>query len=111
MRSKLKQKGSDKRYQFTGVFKRFGTKKGYKGSEETVLLVDIYDEEENKVADHLWFNKTKGFSLLNLKEGDRIQFYARVSQYEKGYMGYREDVFKPNEWDYKLSYPTKIRKI
>ena len=31
--------------------------------------------------------------------------------YEKGYKGYRDDVYKPIELDYKLSHPTKIEKI
>ena len=37
---------------------------------------------------------------------------ARVSIYEKGYKGYRNDVFdRPIEKDYRLSRPTKIKKI
>ena len=111
MRRKLGEKGSDKRYQFTGIFKRFGMKNRYKGPEETVLLTDICDTEGNKVADHLWLNKTKGFTELNLTEGDKVKFFARVSEYEKGYKGYCEDVFKPIGFDYKLSYPTKIKKV
>lgn len=31
--------------------------------------------------------------------------------YEKGYKGYKDDVYKPVEKDFKLSYPTKIKKI
>ena len=38
-------------------------------------------------------------------------FHARVTCYEKGYKGYREDVYKPMKIDYRLSNPTKISKI
>lgn len=108
MRKKLKQKGFDERHTFTGTFERFGIKRGYKGPVETVLLVDIFDSNGKKMTDHLWFNKTKGFASLDLKEGDIIQFDARVAACEKGYKGYREDVYAPIKTDYKLSYPTKI---
>jgi hypothetical protein len=96
---------------FTGEFVRFGIKNGYKGPLKTVLLKDIKDKEGNSVCDHLWFNLTLGFENLMLQEGDRIEFNARVKQYVKGYFGYREDVYKPIEQDYKLSHPTKVRKI
>ena len=111
MRRKLKEMGSDTRHTFTGVVGRFGFKNGYKGPLPTILLLDIRDSEDHLVTDHLWFNKTKGFSELDLHEGDKVQFDARVSEYEKGYKGYREDVYVPCSWDYKLSYPTKIKKI
>lgn len=97
---------------FKGVFVRKGTKNGYKGPEETLLLKDITDQCDKKLTDHLWFNYTKGFEKLGeLKEGDLIQFNARCKEYEKGYKGYRYDVYKPIELDYKLSHPTKIIKI
>ncbi len=40
-----------------------------------------------------------------------ISFHARVTCYEKGYKGYREDVYKPMKIDYRLSNPTKMSKI
>ena len=63
------------------------------------------------VTDHLWFNFTKGFSNIEsqLTEGVEVEFTARVKQYTKGYKGYRDDVYKPIEVDYKLSHPTKIK--
>jgi hypothetical protein len=96
---------------FTGTFVRLGTKNGYMGIEKTVLLKDIRDKDNKIITDHLWFNYTKGFEKANLKENDIVQFNARVSVYEKGYCGYKLDVYKPIEKDYKLSYPTKIIKI
>ena len=64
------------------------------------------------VTDHLWFDLTKGFETADLLPGDVVEFCARVSIYEKGYKGYRNDVFdRPIEKDYRLSRPTKIKKI
>lgn len=112
MRENLKNMGSEDRFVFTGVFERFGLKHGYKGRmEATVLLTNVCDAAGVQVADHLWFNKTKGFSKLDLQSGDVVSFKARVSLYEKGYFGNREEVYVPYSVDYKLSYPTQITKI
>lgn len=111
MRKTLKAIGNQTRHTFTATFARFGTKNGYMGIEKTVLLQNIKDENGNLISDHLWFNYTTGFAKLRLKEGMHIQFNARVAEYEKGYKGYREDVYVPIEIDYKLSYPTKIKII
>ena len=108
MRNKLKNIGKDSRHIFTGIFERIGTKNGYKGILQTVLLLDIRDESNNIITKHLWFNFTKGFQKAKMEKGDKIQFSARVSEYIKGYQGYRTDVFKPLEQDYKLSYPNRI---
>lgn len=97
---------------FTGTFIRKGMKNGYKGPLETILLGNIRNENGDILTDHLWFNMTKGFkSLGKLEEGDIIQFNARCKGYEKGYKGYRDDVYKPIEKDFKLSHPTKIKKL
>jgi len=53
----------------------------------------------------------KQLAALDLQIGDVISFHARVTCYEKGYKGYREDVYKPIKIDYRLSNPTKISKI
>jgi hypothetical protein len=50
----------------------------------------------------------KQLAALDLQIGDVISFQARVTAYEKGYKGYRDDVYKPIEIDYRLSNPTKI---
>ena len=111
MRKELK-KMDNIRGLFSGRFNRLGTKNGWKGATlTTVLLTDIRDSEGNIVSDHLWFNYTKGFASVDLQEGDTIQFEARVTEYWKGYCGYRGDVYRPIKKDYKLSYPTKIKKI
>lgn len=113
MRKELKDIGKQERHTFSGVFVREGLKSAYRGLPlPTVLLKDIRLKDNDKIiTDHLWFNKTKGFEALNLKEGDIVQFDARVDSYTKGYQGHREDVYSYIEKDYKLSYPTKIKLI
>ena len=111
MRKKLK-KSNGIRKRFKGIFEKFGMKSGYKYPLTTILLKDIIDVSTGeKVSEHLWFNLTKQFNALNLKEEDIVEFDARVKNYTKGYMGYREDIYKPIKIDYKLSHPTKIKKV
>lgn len=110
MREKLREIGCEERHRFTATFSRFGTKNGFKGLVETVLLIDVKDANGNIVTNHLWFNKTKGFASLSLNEGDVVEFTARVDEYTKGYFGRREDVYKPIEKDYRLTYPTNIKR-
>ena len=110
MRKALKLNGERRR--FVGVFVRLGTKNGWKGRTlTTVLLKDIKDANGRLICDHLWFNLTKEFGSLTLKEGTVIGFDARVKCYYKGYQGYREDVDKPVEMDFKLSHPTKVQVV
>ena len=113
MRKKMKKISEDIRATYSGIFKRFGSKNGYKGPVETVLLLDVKDSDGNIIADHLWFNKTKGFASLNLQEGDVVQFDARVKEYIKGYFGYDfiTQLENPPRKDYKLSHPTKLKII
>jgi hypothetical protein len=111
MRKELaKQNGERKK--FTAIFERLGKKTGYQGyAEETILLKNIFDVALNKVvADHVWFNFTKGFQDAMLTEGAWIEFEARVKEYSKGYVN---SAYKINnkKTDYKLSNPTKIKII
>ncbi|MBN9385342.1 MAG: hypothetical protein J0H74_31585 [Chitinophagaceae bacterium] len=110
MRQELK-KIDEQRELFRGGFKKYGLKSGYKGhSMETVLLVDIRDGNGNLICDHLWFNMTKGFEQLGaLREGDMIQFEARVKKYRKGYVNQRAGIDQ-SKFDYKLSHPTRIER-
>jgi hypothetical protein len=110
LRKELKQY-IDIRERFRGIFERQGTKSGYKGPIPMILLTDIKDVHGNIVCDHLGFNLTKGFEQLQLSKGDVVEFNARAKVYIKGYFGYKEDVYVPIEKDYKLSYPTKVRKL
>jgi hypothetical protein len=82
------------------------------GDVVTVLLKDVKDESGNIVTDHLWFNMTKGFAQADLQACDIVEFRGRVEKYIKGYKGWRDDVYeRPTEEDYKLSFPTKVRKV
>lgn len=110
-RKNLKKIGKEQRHTYTGTFERFGKKKGYMGIEHTVLLKNVKNSAGQIVTDHLWFNKTKGFADADLKEGDIVQFEARVAEYEKGYFGRKEEIFVEEGTDYKLSYPSKIKVI
>lgn len=113
MRKELRKIGKEERHQFKATFKRYGTKQSYKGSTETTLLfINIQTLEGKEITDHLWFNNTKMFQALNLKENDVITFFARVATYNKTDI---EDIGSQRYYykhqDYKLSYPTKASKI
>ena len=54
------------------------------------------------MTNHLWFNFTKRFQLLELSGGEKLEFDARVKKYKKG---------KRSKEDFKLTYPTKIEII
>ena len=106
MRRQL-QKINDVRASFSGTYVRSGIKTGWKGRlEATVLLKDVKDKNGKIVTDHLWFNMTMGFASLTLKEGDIVQFDARVKPYQKF-----DREYGIREIDYKLSHPTKVRKM
>lgn len=108
MRKELR-KQNNQRKRFSGRFERMGSKDSFGYTKITVLLKDIRDSSGVVVADHLWFNQTKGFVGLGLLEvGDKISFDARVRPYVKGYVNHREYIDE-REWDYKLSHPTKFR--
>ena len=108
------------RQTYTGIFVRFGRKNRYKPKnvgghwidyDETILLQNIKNLSGSRITDHLWFNYTIGFSKLGkLVEGDIIQFDARVGEYVKGYVNNR-DYIDDRQLDYKLGYPTKIKKL
>ena len=99
------------RGKFTGIFERYGTKPGYYKPDVTILIKDITDSTGNIVADHLWFNYTKGFKNVGeLNTNDVIEFVARVTPYVKGYVNNKECI-DDREIDYRLSHPTKIVKL
>jgi len=111
MRKKLAEQEGERKT-FRAVFKRIGKKTTYSGyREDTILLNDVREADTLKsVADHVWFTYTKGFEKINLTENCAIEFDARVRQYKKGYLN--KSLGQSNRTtDYKLSHPTKIRKI
>lgn len=112
MRKELQRLTGKERHRFTATFERFGTKPGWFDRDKTILLVDV-KLDGRVICDHLWFSCGKSFDRLALVKGDEVEFYARVSKYTKGYRGHREDAMLENPicTDYRLSNPTKVRKI
>lgn len=100
------------RKRFRAVIGKFGSKVNFRGyTDTTILLKRIIEIDTNKVvADHVWFNLTKGFEDKNLSENSVIEFEARVKEYKKGYVNRRYGINNQTK-DYKLSHPTKIQVI
>ncbi|HPC93309.1 MAG TPA: hypothetical protein PLU87_00070 [Sedimentisphaerales bacterium] len=101
------------RMRFRAIFERYGQKSAYRGAPlKTLLFREVCPVDGGvRVTDHLWFTETKGFRALGvLHQGDCVEFDARVTTYRKGYYGRREDVYKPSGQDWRLSFPTRIRR-
>jgi hypothetical protein len=100
------------RKKYRAIFSRIGKKTNYKGyREDTILLNDVREVETNQlVADHLWFSYAKSFEKIFLIEGELIEFEARVKKYTKGHVNKRYRIDKRTT-DYKLSHPTKVKKV
>ncbi|HRI79242.1 MAG TPA: hypothetical protein PLR06_06875 [Cyclobacteriaceae bacterium] len=94
---------------FRATFSKFGKKINYKGySESTLLLTDVVESETNtRLTDHVWFSYTRGFEDAGIKEGDTLEFEARVKEYKKGYANKKYNINNKTA-DFKLSHPTKI---
>lgn len=101
-----------KRKRFRAVFSRLGKKTNFKGySEETILLNNVLDADTLKpVTDHVWFSYSKVFEKIDLTKGCILEFDARVKAYKKGYVNTRYQMNNQSS-DFKLSHPTKIKKI
>ncbi|OIN34151.1 hypothetical protein AO411_2028045 [Salmonella enterica subsp. enterica serovar Sarajane] len=111
IRSRLKHLNGE-RLSFTAKISKFGMKSSFKGMPvKTILLVDIKIKGTDKIlTDHVWFTAGKSWDDIHI--GDQIEFDARITQYEKGYKGYRTDIYdRPVQTDYRLERPTKILKI
>ena len=94
---------------YTAIVGRFSLKNGFRNLPlRTILLINVRHNEK-LVADHVWLTCGRRIYSAILIPGDLIQFDARIKEYEKGYKGRREDVYKPISRDYCLSYPTKIK--
>lgn len=104
-----------KRETFYGQFERVGRKKG-KSSGLTFLLLNVRSKGGFLVADHLWFNLTEGFKKLgHVEPGELIMFTARVTDYEKGYIGRKPSKVDESKLglssDFKLSHPAKFERF
>jgi len=95
-----------------GTFEKLGTKKNWKFGflEETILLIDIKNDANEIITDHLWLNYTNQLKKADLKKGDEIEFFGIVRMYKKGYFDFREGMDN-RTIDYKITYPSKVKKI
>ena len=109
VRKLLKSMGTDKRYTFTAIVEKFSLKNGFRNLPLRTILLTEVRYEEKLVTDHVWLTCGRRIYSAILMPGDLIQLDARIKEYEKGYKGRREDVYKPISRDYCLSYPTKIK--
>lgn len=106
MRKELK-KLNGKRLIFSAIVEGFGVRHFKDKEIPTILFKDVRKQPDDKiVTDHLWFTKGKSWSDMTI--GQRVQFEARVKEYEKGYKGHRDVPDAPITTDYKLERPTKI---
>jgi hypothetical protein len=76
--------------------------------EQIILLRDVTCAVTGEfLTDHLWF--ICGLWSVDLDEGDRFEFNARVTQYIKGYRGSANWEEPPEpQFDWRLERPTKI---
>jgi hypothetical protein len=111
MRGKLAAQ-NEQRKTFRATFSKIGKKTNYQGySEDTILLTNVIDLATNEtITDHVWFTFNKSFESLSPKIGDVIEFDARIKPYKKGYVNKALGFTRQRE-DFKLSHPTKLRKI
>ncbi|MDE2022143.1 MAG: hypothetical protein KGI71_04535 [Patescibacteria group bacterium] len=74
-----------------------------------MLLVDVKFHGEI-CTDHLWMNCGQRFDPTAFKRGDIVAFKATVVEYEKGYLGRRNDGLEGiTETDLKLARPSNVR--
>ena len=100
------------RFRVTATIERFSQKNAFRGPQKTVLLRDVRDAETGDLlTDHLWFAWGKWAFML--REGEAIAFDARVTGYDKGYHGRREDLYDapPPSSDWRLERPTRVARV
>lgn len=110
MRKELK-KINGVRDRFTMTFSRYGERTNWNGySERTYLFKDIKDKDGKILTDHIWLKDGKRISALGeLKDGDVIEFDARVEPYRK--VAFRLDRYYQKTTDYTLKFPTNFKKV
>lgn len=75
---KLVKVDNEDRQLFTATFMGYEMVGNYKGVAERFVFSDVRDEYGTLLAEYTIFNRMKSFRKLNLKEGDRVLFYARI---------------------------------
>jgi hypothetical protein len=110
MRKELAAKENE-RSRFTASFVRYGSRQAFKGTTATTLLfASVQDENGRVLCDHVWINSTKEFEKYSFLPGDKVSFYARVTEYSKGYKGISKSL-QSSKKDFRLSHPTKVEKL
>ena len=99
----------DKRYRFHATFERYSFTSGTRGIQPLLLFNKITDENFNPIEGGVCFDDLKCFRELNLQEGDRVAFNARVLGYIEIYPDVRYRC-KPQKY-HRLFYPTKVEKL
>ena len=68
---------------FRGTFAKCGHRYGGKHYCSTILLINITTVEGALLTDHVWFDFTRIFERLELRQGDIVEFVATISPYWK----------------------------
>jgi len=105
------EKREGERDVYRGVFERFGSKQGFRGTQETLLLRNIVDADGKAVCDNLQFNLTTAFAALHLQFGDTVEFRARSEPIVKSEIRWKGVETPKISVDYRLTRPTRVRKV
>lgn len=93
------------------TYARCGERRAANNASETVLLRDVRDAETGELlADHMWFNRGRLWRSLDLRAGDRVEFYSRAIEYRTGYWGPNRvrQQEAPARRDYRLTPPAGL---
>ena len=85
---------------FSGTFDRIGSKKGWLGPEQTLLVKNVRNAEGQVVVGQVWLKFTEEFAALDLCPGDVVDFDARVNESSSG----------PSKGGFRLSHPSNVFK-
>lgn len=98
---------------FRAKVEKYGTKTNFNGyPQRTILCTDVSYADTNEIAtDHIWLTCEKTIYSLKLKEGDHIEFDARVGEYEKLDKRLIDYGIREFVRDYNLKNPSKIIKL
>lgn len=102
----------DIRRNYIATFERYGTNVVSGVEYKTILLVNVRNQFDDFVCEHIWLRETKMFDKLKLKKGDKVMFSAVVKEYKRGY--YTQEFYsngKPITKDYRLCFIKNVKKI
>lgn len=104
---------SNTRETFTATFSRYGTWRNWNGEDEKkYIFKDVKNKDNKLITDILWMKDGKNISKLGeLKEGDIIQFEARLDIDEKTLHIKILDDGSYQENNYIFKNPSKFQKL